>query len=220
MANLTRLLGMLMASGVAGRSRRGMGFGRSGMGLGRSGKGMALITLGSVAYSAWQSYQARQQPAGGGATGATGGQGQGQSLGDRLAGMIPGMGEQRAAAPQLEPEPSMDDDRALLLIRAMITAANADGEISPEERQRITSQLESAGADAEDRQVLEQELARPRSVEEIGAAAGDQETAEEIYLASRLAIEPDTPADRSYLGDLAGRLGIPADRQAELDRAA
>ena len=48
----------------------------------------------------------------------------------------------------------------------------------------------------------------------------DQETAEQVYLASRLAMEPDTAAEKAYLDFLASRLEIPPDRRNELDAAA
>ena len=49
----------------------------------------------------------------------------------------------------------------MLLIRAMIAAANADGEITPDERQMITGKLDQAGAGPDERAVLERELAEP-----------------------------------------------------------
>ena len=102
----------------------------------------------------------------------------------------------------------------------MIAAANADGEITPDERQRITGQLDQAGAGADERAVLERELASPRSADQIIAEVHDQETAEEVYLASRIAMNPDTQAEKAYLDFLAARLEIPADRLGELNAAA
>jgi uncharacterized membrane protein YebE (DUF533 family) len=120
-----------------------------------------------------------------------------------------------------EPEPAtLDDAHEMLLIRAMIAAANADGEITPDERQRITSKLDQAGAGADERAVLERELQNPRSVDQILRDVHDQETAEQVYLASRIAMEPDTAAEKAYLEFLASRLEIPADRLTELNAAA
>jgi len=39
----------------------------------------------------------------------------------------------------------------------------------------------------------------------------------EVYLASRLAIDPDVPAERAYLDALASRLKLPAELRAQLD---
>ena len=108
----------------------------------------------------------------------------------------------------------------MLLIRAMIAAANADGEITPDERQQITGKLDQAGAGPEERAVLERELQNPRSADQIVGEVQGQETAEQVYLASRLAMNPDTPAEKAYLDFLAARLQLPADRRTQLDAAA
>ena len=55
----------------------------------------------------------------------------------------------------------------MLLIRATIAAANANGEITPDERQRIITKLDQAGAGADEHAVLEREFQKPRSVDEI-----------------------------------------------------
>jgi len=87
----------------------------------------------------------------------------------------------------------------MLLIRAMIAAAHADGEITLDERQRITTKLDQAGAGADERAVLERELQNPRSVDQIIREVRAPDTAEQVYLISRLAMNPDTPAEKAYL---------------------
>jgi uncharacterized membrane protein YebE (DUF533 family) len=213
MADLQRLLGGMLASGMGGRSRRGPAFAAShGSGLGGFGRTAGLGALVYLGYQAYQEYRKNNPaPAGSGGGTAAGG----PSLAERLGGLLGG-GE-----PAAEPAPAtLDDAHALLLIRAMIAAANADGEISPDERQRITTRLDQAGAGAEERRVLEQELARPRPADEIVREVHDQETAEQVYLASRVAMNPDTPAEKAYLEFLAARLEIPAERRRQLDAAA
>ena len=42
----------------------------------------------------------------------------------------------------------------------------------------------------------------------------------EVYLASRLAINVDVPAERAYLDALAARLNLPAELKASLDASA
>ncbi len=101
----------------------------------------------------------------------------------------------------------------------MIAAANADGEITPDERRRITGKLDQAGAGAEERAVLERELQEPRSVDQIVREVQDQETAEEVYVASRVAMSADTPAEKAYLDFLAARLKIAPDRLSALNAA-
>jgi uncharacterized membrane protein YebE (DUF533 family) len=247
MADLQRLVGGMLASGMGGRSRRGPAFASSpfpgarpsGMagrpssmaaapsGMGGLGNMAGLGALAYLAYKAYQEYQktspspAGAGPARAGTTGsAPAGAGtaarQGGSLGDRISDILDKAGGQ---AP--EPEPgALDDARAMLLIRAMIAAANADGQITPDERQRITSKLEQAGAGAEERAVLARELESPRSVDQIVREVKDQDTAMQVYLASRIAMNPDTAAERAYLEFLAARLNIPADRLSQLNAVA
>jgi uncharacterized membrane protein YebE (DUF533 family) len=220
MADLQRLLGGMLASGMGGRSRRGPAFAASPF-LGSRSSGMGgfrnMAGLGALAYLGYKAYQEYQKNNPGTTGTAPGRAGtaprdSGPSLGERLGGVL-GTGS--------EPEPAtLDDAHAMLLIRAMIAAANADGEITPDERQRITSKLDQAGAGADERAVLERELKNPRSVDQIVRDVHDQETAEQVYLASRIAMEPDTAAEKAYLDFLASRLEIPADRLNELNATA
>ena len=149
--------------------------------------------------------------------------GSGGGLGDRLAGMF---GQQRQDTPQPADDPSaypdvaMEDQRALLLIRAMIAAANADGEITADERQRILAKLDEAGAGPDEKTVVERELASPMSTDALVREVRDPETAEQVYLASALAIEPDTAAERSYLQYLAARLNLDPQRAEQLHKVA
>lgn len=214
MANLPGILGAMLATGMAGRSRRGPAFGASpfGMTAGAGGAGgmdfrqkAGLAALGFLAYKGYQEYQrnrsAGQQPARDSEPGG--------SLGERLAAFL--RPEQQA-----KPETAIGDQKALLLIRAMIAAANADGEISPEERDGIMARLQDAGAGAEDRSFVEAELAAPKSVDALLGDVNDAETAEQVYLASAMAIDPDTPAERSYLQYLAARLKLDPQRVQSL----
>ena len=106
------------------------------------------------------------------------------------------------------------------LIRAMIAAANADGEITADERQRILAKLDEAGAGPDEKTVVERELASPMSTDALVREVRDPETAEQVYLASALAIEPDTAAERSYLQYLAARLNLDPQRAEQLHKVA
>ena len=79
--------------------------------------------------------------------------------------------------------------------------------------------LDHAGAGPEERKVLEGELQNPRSVDQIVRDVRDQATAEQVYLASRIAMDPDTGAEKAYLDFLAARLKILPDRLNELNGA-
>lgn len=269
MANLTRILGTMLATGMAGRSRRGPSFasspfgtgGLGGMGMGtsamsargrRGGMDMKQMAgLGALGYLAYKAYQDHQQNTanqtagsrgsrsssgassgagggiggmlgsilGGGQTAPGGGQaGSGGSLGERLSDMFRPQQRQEPQEAEMEayPEVAMEDQKALLLIRAMIAAANADGEISPDERQRILDRIDQAGAGPEEHRIIERELANPPSTDALVGEVHDPETAEQVYLASVIAMEPDTQAERSYLQYLAARLNLDPQRAEEL----
>jgi uncharacterized membrane protein YebE (DUF533 family) len=140
--------------------------------------------------------------------------GGGPTLGERLAASLkPHERPEAQAAAE-----TMGDQKALLLIRAMIAAANADGQITAVERQRILSKLDEAGAAADDRRIVEQELQQPRSLDALLRDVTDPETAEQVYLASEMAIDAGSPAEKSYLQYLAARLNLPEDRVQEMNR--
>lgn len=236
MADLQKLLGTMLSSGLAGKGGRGAGLASS-LGGGRGGganfKQVAgLAGLAYMAYKAFQERAANQQAsgqqggdgmAGGSATPAsTGGLGGlAGSLGDRLSSILrpppalPPATEQAAAREAA----ALGDSRAMLLIRAMISAANSDGKIDDSERRSIMARLDSAGAGAEEREIVERELASPQSMDALVRAVSDQETAEQVYMASLIAIDGDTSSEQHYLQYLASRLNIAPDRVRELQTA-
>lgn len=118
-----------------------------------------------------------------------------------------------------EPE-AATENTALVFIRAMIAAAAADGHIDPEERNAILGGLKEAGFDPEANEWLANEMANPASVETLAEAAETPELAAQIYTAARLAINPDTPAEKDFLAGLAGSVGLDAELVANIDAAA
>jgi uncharacterized membrane protein YebE (DUF533 family) len=106
----------------------------------------------------------------------------------------------------------------LALVRAMIGAAKADGHVDAAEQQRIFEQVERLGLDAEAKAFVFDTLAAPVSPTAVAAVASTPEQAAELYLASRLAIDPDQPAERAYLDALAHRLALPPGLATHLDQ--
>jgi uncharacterized membrane protein YebE (DUF533 family) len=123
-----------------------------------------------------------------------------------------------AATTELLPPPSNSDfhpeaaansgDFAVVLVRGMIAAARADGHIDDAEREAILGKVTLAGLGADAQAFLEDELANPVDLDAIVGAAVSESQKVELYTASRIAIEPDTRAERGYLDLLAGRLGL------------
>lgn len=105
---------------------------------------------------------------------------------------------------------------AVLLIRAMIAAASADGVIDQVERQRILEKYRGANLSPEEQNFLAGELLCPAGVEQLTAEAHSVETARRIYAVSLLAITVDTDAERAYLQTLAERLGLSAGELAAI----
>jgi len=106
----------------------------------------------------------------------------------------------------------------LVLVRAMIGAAKADGHIDAEEHKQLFERVGQLGLDAEAKAYVFDALSKPVDLNTLAGAAQTEEQAAEIYLASRLAIDPDQPAEKSYLEALAHRLKLPAELVAHLDR--
>jgi uncharacterized membrane protein YebE (DUF533 family) len=108
---------------------------------------------------------------------------------------------------------------AQLVLKAMINAAKADGKIDEAEIQRILGKLEQAGADSEARDYVINEMSKPMDLGSIVAAAKSRpQLAAQLYAASLLAIEVDTPAERHYMQQLAGGLGLPTGVTSRLEK--
>jgi uncharacterized membrane protein YebE (DUF533 family) len=167
-----------------------------GTGTGRQVTGTAvklggLAAIGGLAYQAYKNYQAGNQPA------------EPQAREPELLPPPENTGFHPSQAPQGEAE------FTLMLVRAMISAAKADGHIDEEERARIGDRLHLAGLDADAEQFIMDEIASPLDLDALCASAKTEEQKVELYTASRLTIDPNTRAERGYLDLLAGRLGLP-----------
>src|SRR5512139_3256096 len=100
------------------------------------------------------------------------------------------------------------EQEAVLLIRAMIAAANADGTIDQAERSRILGQLQRLYLTPEEQSFIVQELLAPANLDAIVREVRTTDVAKQVYAVSLLAIEVDTDAERAYMKTLAERLGL------------
>lgn len=151
-----------------------------------------LAAVGGLAWKAYQSYQQGQQ-------GQQGQQPAPQTLPAPVA-----EHEFRIDAGNAEP-----GSRGLLLVRAMIAAANSDGHLDGAERQRILARMQSLGLDAQEKALVVEELLNPCGQDQVVAEVRDQATAIEVYAASALAIDGTEAAGQAYLARLAERLSLP-----------
>lgn len=163
---------------------------------GALGYGGAAV-LGALAHRAYQNWQTGQQP--GRAPAAT--------IAD-----VPQEGSRFAPETGADGQPF-----ALALIGSMIAAANADGHIDADEQKQIFAAAERGDLDAEGKAFIFDAMQRPLSVDRIAALARDQEQAAELYLAARVAIDPDHPDERAFLSSLAQALNLPGALVGHLD---
>ena len=188
----------------------GSGSGRRSGGLSTATK--AKIGMGALglAIAAYEHYKSSNQPA---ATGSA-------PPPQPMHGGTPPPPPPAASAPPPAPGVAAPSDaeravEAMHLLRAMICAANADGLIDADERQRILGSARDAGLDAEDLEALEGELAAPLTAAQLVARTRPAQR-EQVYVASVIAIGRDTELEVRYLDDLAQRLGLDAAAREQL----
>lgn len=104
-----------------------------------------------------------------------------------------------------------DQDRARLLVRAMIAAANADMSIDADERARILTKLEEAGTGPAERAFVEREMNAPLSIDDLAREVSGPDVAAQVYAAALAAIDVDKATERRFLQALAQRLGLDAE---------
>lgn len=130
--------------------------------------------------------------------------GAGGGIGDLLSGLT-GRGDQQATRLAAE---AMPEDEAMVLVKAMCNAAKADGQVSQDEVDAI---IGNAGElDPEDESILRAELAAPLDLPAFLAEIPSGMEAD-VYAASLLPIEVDTPGEVEYLRNLAQGLELSRD---------
>ena len=115
-------------------------------------------------------------------------------------------------AAEADEEPSAESAEALLMLRAMIAAAKADGAIDAEERGRIAAQLDGAGLSAKARDAVLADFDKPQSPAALAKQASDPMLAAQLYAAAVVGAGEVAAAERAWLDEFAKAL--------KLDRAA
>jgi uncharacterized membrane protein YebE (DUF533 family) len=224
-------LGGMFGGRQGGQQSGGLGDVLAGMLSGGGGAGLGGI-LGNVLNEAGRAAGGNQNLALGG-LGALAGAilgGGGKSMGGALGGgvmallaamafqALKGSGRRSPQVPLGLMEPQTEADRqelerhAELVLKAMINAAKADGQLDKEELRRIVGKLQEVGVDAETQHYVMAEMQKPMETQQlIAAVQGRPELAAQLYGASLLAIEVDTPAEKKYLEQLAAGLRLSPD---------
>lgn len=104
--------------------------------------------------------------------------------------------------------PTETEDDTILLMRAMISAANADYSIDESEKRQILEKFNEANLSAEERDFLLKEFDNPLGISEITAKVKNPQMAEQVYAVSLIATGADTDVEKNYLKNLARRLDL------------
>jgi uncharacterized membrane protein YebE (DUF533 family) len=166
-----------------------------------------LLAAAGVAWGLFETWQSQQR------TGA--------------ASSGPPPGAQPATAPPLPPPGAASGPAATAsdggvppavarLLRIMISAARADGELGEPERERILREAREVGAE----ELVRRELDAPRPLGELVEGASDPELKRQLYTLAFVIVRADesvTGAERIYLAQLANRLGLDAATVASLE---
>jgi len=111
------------------------------------------------------------------------------------------------------------NDRSLLLLKAMIAAAKADGHIDEQEMSDIQKQVSELGLTGDIAGFIQSEIAAPSNLEELAAQCDTPEVAAEIYLISSVMINKQNEVESAYLDALAAALELPDSLLIELEKA-
>jgi uncharacterized membrane protein YebE (DUF533 family) len=217
--DLNRVLGALLG-GAAQPPRRRRRSPSSSLGSligGRSTEARAARAIGALAAGAlaeWMSRGSAPQPAPAPARPAPRAPDLRPAPRAPEAGRSP-WGNAAPPAPAPEPEPAgpgAEEAEALLMVRAMIAAAKADGGVDAAERAAIAGQLDAAGLSAEERDFVLADFERPLTPEALAKEATDPMLKARLYAAAFAGAGEVTPAERAWLDALA--------KAMKLDKAA
>lgn len=121
--------------------------------------------------------------------------------------------ETQNGEPVVPPTPQ-EEAAAALMLRSMIQAAKADGEMDPEERRKILGNMENATPS--DIDFLIREMSAPVDPEALAAETPDG-MQREVYAAALMAIDIDHPEERRHLARLGAALKLTAADMAEIE---
>ena len=117
------------------------------------------------------------------------------------------------SADRQTPSLPQQNERAVLLIRAMVNAAKADGKIDETEQHKIIEKLGNTSRENID--FLRKEFAAPLNVQEFvqSVPIGMEQ---QVYTLSLIAIDLDEGEEASYLMQLANGLRIPVEVREQI----
>ena len=216
--NLNRIFDGLVSSGLAGGLAGGAASGLLVQGLGsKKGRKMAgsALKLGGAAVVgglAWKAYEQYRN-------------GDAAAPAAAAAGAVPQPTAQPAWAGLREDaflprESSAAAYRDLLVLRAMITAAHADGHVDARERVAIYERIETLQLSHAEKGLLIEEISAPLDLYQLVQQVNSPALAAEVYLAAALMVDPRQAVNRPFLDELSQRLALPTELVASLEAQA
>ena len=181
-------LGKEQVGGLSGAQIGGIGAAAGallGGGLGGAAKGGAMAMLGTLALGALKAAREAQAAA---------------APADQAL--------EPAEIPPAEIRAVTGEDSEKLVLKAMISAAKADGNIDQTEMQKIIGKISTDDVTPAEKQFVLDEMARPLDVGALAAEARNPAQAAQVYAASILSIDADTDAEKAYLRELAQALAL------------
>jgi len=180
-----------------------------------------LAVVGGLAYKAWRDHRASQEATQGPAPAPSAPTSGAPTSGAPTSG-APMSGPTASLPPEqaFDPATQVDvtgQDMRLGLIRAMISAAKADGHIDADEHAKLRQQIESSGLAADEKGFVLDAMGAESDPIAIASLAADEPQSVEIYVASALAIDIDTPEERRYMERLGDALRLPMDIRQRLE---
>lgn len=229
--DVERLIGSVVSGALGGRRKRSRGALRFLTG-GRQSflNGSTLLALAGVAWGVWETASRQGQAAGGAPTGpgapAPGPSGTGGGrvepppvppppparTGPVVPPPLPGSVPTPVTTRQVPPE-------VLRVLRLTLSAARADGTLTPHERESILAQARAVGAEP----LVVAELEHPQPLAEIAGGVANPRIREDLYTLAFSIVRADedvTPEERRYLTDLAAQLQLDAEQAARLEAQA
>ncbi|MDE1328978.1 tellurite resistance TerB family protein [Vibrio aestuarianus] len=125
--------------------------------------------------------------------------------------------KQTTTQPQATFDP-YDSSHSVLILKAMIAAAKADGHVDEQEMSKIEQAIVEMGADAQLQQLVKNELHKPLDPAAIAQLATTPEQASELYLASLLIADEQNFMEKAYLNELAKQLRLADDLVLALEQ--
>jgi len=213
--DLEHVIGQMVLGSLGGRrkrSRRATRFltgGRGGSFLNAS----TLLALGGLAWGVFETLGRESQA--GSAQPAPGGFAPGHApspspvpspaMGPVTPPPLPGALPAATAAPA--PVPAGIPEGAVRIVRLMISAARADGSLTPDEREAILAQARPAGLES----LAAGEVDRPTPLEAVVSGIPEEAQRKDLYTLAFSIVRADeqvTGAERIYLARLASLLGL------------